>query len=516
MAQKKGVEPKIPNKEYNAPNEDIEYSAQSVNPEKCSSGFKNFPREEVFLTGANELAMHNGNPDTEHLDLHHWKMKNFYMDSEVLQLPIKLISKQTLCKMIGLLCSELQTSRQPDVKSCQTVDNDLTVKDQERRTHRRSSYDGKIKCSDFRPIRKMKPCSFCSEIHLWGKSRCPSFGRRCNYCGIFNHNSISCWFQQMDNFKQAEMGNVVETKTRNLEAQITLEKEAVKLSDSSTVKSLETPDLDKPLALSEEPHGENCDKKIVDVVEGENKNIQPQNEDRDFEFTSVENYPKQISSFKINNGNFGYKIGTRIKKLKEENEKIEQNFLGLKSEWKWFLQSGLLEDKSPKEKRDAFIKLADTEIKSKINEIDPDGKIKDVDMLIRKVNDSFKSKFVPGKEVVLETHSQTTNVSSAVEISEDAQEEDFDSREIKVDTNSEIVKMQENNGEKSSQNEDSGNISAFEEKWLLATIATADDPQWFESQSVRQTFIKHGGLLLAKFIEKFKEVKKVENQKNSS
>ena len=265
--------------------------------------------------GANKLAIHNCNHDTEVLDSHrNWKMKNFSMDSEVLQLPIKLVSKDTLCKIIGLLCSELQTGcifRETEVKSCPAENNDQIVEDQETRTDRKSMYNGKCNGSDFRPIRNMRPCSFCSQVHLWGKSRCPSFGRRCDYCGIFNHNSISCWFRQMDNLNHvneqncsfsddvqkepskskpvqasslsqsvgsniketkkpavifvSEMGNVVEAETGNVEEQVTIEKDVAKSSGSSTVKSLEASDLDKPLALSEEPHGEDYESSTVKI-----------------------------------------------------------------------------------------------------------------------------------------------------------------------------------------------------------------------------------------------------------
>ena len=114
------------------------------------------------LIGAN---FHNCNPDVECWELHReLKMKSFYIDGEVLQLPIKSVSKKTLCKIIGLLCSELQTcctSMDPGVKSCQAVDNDLTVKDQESRAHHKSMNSGEIKGSKFHPIRNMKSCSFC-------------------------------------------------------------------------------------------------------------------------------------------------------------------------------------------------------------------------------------------------------------------------------------------------------------------------------------------------------------------
>ena len=273
---------------------------------------ENAPVMTDYSIGANELAMHNCHPDTEYLDLHRWKMKNFYMDSEVLQLPIKLISKQTLCKMIGLLCSELQTcgtSREPDVKSSQSVNNDLKVKDQNSTIQRKSEYIGKNIGSDFLPIRHMKPCSFCSQIHFWGKSRCPSFGKRCNYCNIFNHNETSCWFKQMDNLNQVNENNwnlsnqiknerrkskcdqtsslsisgrsnieetkkpqgnfnieshdVPEAELTNVEAHVAIE--AVISSDSSTIKSLEASDHDKPLESSEEPHKKDfASEEIVD------------------------------------------------------------------------------------------------------------------------------------------------------------------------------------------------------------------------------------------------------------
>ena len=88
----------------------------------------------------------------------------------------------------------------------------------------------------------------------------------------------------------------------------------------------------------------------VDVVKGENKNVQPkvaqlQNKNRDFELTSVENYgntshyPEQISGFRINNGYFGYnimkhakikddlkQIGARIKSQRKKMGKLNKNF----------------------------------------------------------------------------------------------------------------------------------------------------------------------------------------------
>ena len=57
------------------------------------------------------------------------------------------------------------------------------------------------------------------------------------------------------------------------------------------------------------------------------------------------------------------------------------------------------------------------------------------------------------------------------------------------------------------------NLRSCDEKWLLATIATAKDPNWFESKVVRQNFSRHGGLILKKFNEKYKEIKTAENQK---
>ena len=64
----------------------------------------------------------------------------------------------------------------------------------------------------------------------------------------------------------------------------------------------------------------------------------------------------------------------------------------MKLEWKWFTRSGILDGKSPHEKRDAFMRLQDKKIKSHINEIDPDGRIQDVDLLLRKLNEKFVSK----------------------------------------------------------------------------------------------------------------------------
>ena len=46
--------------------------------------------------------------------------------------------------------------------------------------------------------RKLKPCGYCSEIHVWGKLNCSYFGKRCSFCGIFNHNAVSCWFKQVE------------------------------------------------------------------------------------------------------------------------------------------------------------------------------------------------------------------------------------------------------------------------------------------------------------------------------
>ena len=60
------------------------------------------------------------------------------------------------------------------------------------------------------------------------------------------------------------------------------------------------------------------------------------------------------------------------------------------------------------------------------------------------------------------------------------------------------------------------NIDSLEEKWLLATLATANDPQWFENKSVKQCFTSRGEKLLSKFIEKFKEVKSADKQKDPS
>jgi len=38
----------------------------------------------------------------------------------------------------------------------------------------------------------LKPCRYCTEVHIWGHKNCPAFGKRCTKCMKFNHNAKAC------------------------------------------------------------------------------------------------------------------------------------------------------------------------------------------------------------------------------------------------------------------------------------------------------------------------------------
>merc|ERR1719450_544350 len=43
--------------------------------------------------------------------------------------------------------------------------------------------------------RKLKNCSYCNRSHIWGKTRCSSFGKRCSFCGVLNHCEDACYWK---------------------------------------------------------------------------------------------------------------------------------------------------------------------------------------------------------------------------------------------------------------------------------------------------------------------------------
>ena len=43
--------------------------------------------------------------------------------------------------------------------------------------------------------KKLKNCSFCNRAHVWGKTLCSSFGKRCSYCNILNHCEDACYWK---------------------------------------------------------------------------------------------------------------------------------------------------------------------------------------------------------------------------------------------------------------------------------------------------------------------------------
>jgi hypothetical protein len=41
--------------------------------------------------------------------------------------------------------------------------------------------------------KQLKPCKYCGKTHKWGSENCPEFGKTCENCGKLNHNSEICW-----------------------------------------------------------------------------------------------------------------------------------------------------------------------------------------------------------------------------------------------------------------------------------------------------------------------------------
>ena len=119
---------------------------------------------------------------------------------------------------------------------------------------------------------------------------------------------------------------------------------------------------------------------------------------------------------------------------------------------------------------------------------------------------------------------QVSGHNKPLKSSEEPHKEVFASKE-NVDKNFEILKTQEKK-EKSCQEDDVSthtpakgpvNIRSFdEESWLLGRIETENDPYWFENKCFRQLCTTAGGVVLKKFIAKFKEIKNAERTKDHS
>ena len=52
--------------------------------------------------------------------------------------------------------------------------------------------------------KRLQPCSYCEERHIWGKDRCKGFKHRCKNCGVFNHLEVACWYKFIEQPKPVE------------------------------------------------------------------------------------------------------------------------------------------------------------------------------------------------------------------------------------------------------------------------------------------------------------------------
>ena len=37
-----------------------------------------------------------------------------------------------------------------------------------------------------------KECKFCGTVHVWGRKKCPAYGKKCSKCKRFNHYAKQC------------------------------------------------------------------------------------------------------------------------------------------------------------------------------------------------------------------------------------------------------------------------------------------------------------------------------------
>ncbi|XP_033109816.1 uncharacterized protein LOC117111043 [Anneissia japonica] len=65
----------------------------------------------------------------------------------------------------------------------------MAVKD----TINKVNTDGKSgKCHTKTPDKKLRSCKFCGKSHIWDRTKCPAFGKKCSKCGKLNHFASKC------------------------------------------------------------------------------------------------------------------------------------------------------------------------------------------------------------------------------------------------------------------------------------------------------------------------------------
>ena len=66
--------------------------------------------------------------------------------------------------------------------------------------------------------RKMKICRYCQKRHVWGKTLCSSYGKRCSHCNVLNQSEKACFWKHPELFElnnrhfvqRTPKGNVIE------------------------------------------------------------------------------------------------------------------------------------------------------------------------------------------------------------------------------------------------------------------------------------------------------------------
>ena len=78
----------------------------------------------------------------------------------------------------------LHRTRKPEATKSFAVDEDK---------NRTSEEPEALSQQEYKSFRKLKPCKFCQERHIWGIHYCPAYGKICNRCTKKNHSETACW-----------------------------------------------------------------------------------------------------------------------------------------------------------------------------------------------------------------------------------------------------------------------------------------------------------------------------------
>ena len=184
--------------------------------------------------------------------------------------------------------------------------------------------------------KKLKNCSFCNQAHIWGKTLCSSFGKRCSYCNVLNHCEDACYWKHPELLENNHRHFV----KRNLKGNMRDKMKEANVADRATEIS-STRNSEKAIELSEKSDMRmKCREKCNQTSARDPKDPSPKRseptgvcEESGIKITCFEGSARRVKKFQYSD-----------EKMEYDGEYFEVDSKDLKN---WFLN----EMEMPKDKR---------------------------------------------------------------------------------------------------------------------------------------------------------------------